>query len=895
MKRRQIPDSPPADQPGTGEHGEQGEYSLFAQSVALLTRARTPIEVLNAVVRPLAAHPAVIGALAVIENHPRVGRSAGTDDAIATLKESARKFRNATQTSLPLPTSIQQQVILCRSAPPARLWAQIADPDESQTQQVKSLLDCIAQTAALAFDGIYLDCESRRLQEQSDQRFREVSTIYEIGQAIDGVEIGRLLDIITEKAARVMDAQACSLMRLNPETNALNIAASYGLSEEVVFKAHRSIGEGIAGRVAQTGEPMLIADGHDDSRLKGLSLRPEIGSSIIVPMKNESGSVLGVLSISRRRPAPGFSKSDLRLFSVFASQAALAINNKQLYDDLTRHVKELSTLSDLTQAVISNLDLNHLLNDVADNIIDVVQFDRCCIFLYDSPSKRFVPRIVRGYRHEGITRSAVRMGQGVVGMVARRKMTIMEQDAHTALQPMRGFARSLGANAFLAVPIVSNPIISKGQTIGVVVADNKSSGRSFAPQAVELLTTFVNQAGIAIENAQLYEDWQQRYQDINRLATQTDNILRSIGMTVVVMDANGAVARWNRAAEEMWGIADREATRLTYAELVGRFGLPTSETETMATWMEDVRETGHPRQHYKVVLHPRRRGEVVTNLLFSPLIDRQGERQGVILIIEDVTHDTRMEAEMGRIRRLADIGQLAAKMAHEVRNPLSSIKGAAQLMRNEYEDLSPFREFLDIIIDEVNHLSKITTDLLDFARPLQLDLQWSNINDLIERTLQLYHDSLREGRVKVKFRPEQQIPPILCDPKQIEQVVRNIVINAIQAMPSGGDLAITTHHNVDEASVTACFCDTGVGIPQHRFEEIFQPFMTTKTKGTGLGLSIVKRIMENHHGKIDLTSRVDEGACFSLTLPIRAEHEKVTTKPYTQSRESQITPILPDQ
>jgi len=637
--------------------------------------------------------------------------------------------------------------------------------------------------------------------------------------------------------------------------------------------SHRTIGEGIAGRVAQTGEPMLLSEGTADPRLQGVSLRPEISSSMVVPMKDESGNVIGVLSISRRRPTPNFTKSDLRLFSVFASQASLAINNKQLYDDLNRHVKELSTLSDLTQAVISNLDLNRLLNNVADNIVDVVQFDRCCIFLYDRPSKRFVPRIVRGYRHEGIARSSVRMGQGVVGMVARRKMMIMEQDARTALQPMRGFARSLGTNSFLALPIVSNPIISKGQTIGVVVADNKLSGRPFNTQSIELLTTFVNQAGLAIENAQLYEDWQQRYQDINRLATQTDNILRSIGLTVVVVDASGTVTRWNRAAEEMWGISDREATRCTYAELIGEFDLPEDETNNMLAWMAEVRETGHARQRYKVVLHPRRRGVVTTNLLLSPLIDRQGERQGVILIIEDVTHETRMESEIGRIRRLADIGQLAAKMAHEVRNPLSSIKGAAQLMRNEYEDLAPFREFLDIIIDEVNHLSKITTDLLDFARPLQMERRPTSANDLIERTIQLFGDSLRQGRVKINYRPQEDLPTMECDPKQIEQVFRNIVINAMQAMPSGGDLAITTYHDMDKESITVCFCDTGVGVPEKKFEEIFQPFMTTKTKGTGLGLSIVKRIIENHHGEIDLTSRIDEGTCFSITLPIQARKE----------------------
>lgn len=868
---------------------------LLASGLSRIGQASTHEELLDSLIHSLECLPRISACLVSLDTQPRLVRVFGDTDAAGALEELAQRHRSLDPDPDSFPPGVSMRVALGRSAPPARIWV-LTDGTESgeRDESADSLVASLASAAAVSLDRIHLEEEVRRLQDEADQRFREVSTIYEIGQATDRVELGRLLDIITEKAARVMGAHACSLMKVNAETNALAIAASYGLSEEVVFMAHRAMGEGIAGRVAETGEPMLIAEGQSDPRLTGLPLRPEIGSSIIVPMRDESGSTLGVLSISRRRPSPSFTRTDLRLFSVFASQAALAINNKQLYDDLNRHVKELSTLSDLTQAVISNLDLNRLLNDVADNIIDVVHFDRCCIFLYDRPSRRFVPRIVRGYRQEGITRAAVRMGQGVVGMAARRKMTIMEQDARTALQPMRGFARSLGTNAFLAVPIVSNPVISKGQTIGVVVADNKLSGRSFNTQSIELLTTFVNQAGIAIENAQLYEDWQQRYQDINRLATQTDNILRSIGMTVVVVDANGIVTRWNRAGEEMWGISDREATERPYAEVIERFRLPEAEAANLVSWMEDVRETGHPKQRYKVMLHSQRRGQVVVNLLFTPLIDRHGERQGVVLIIEDVTHETRMETEIGRIRRLADIGQLAAKMAHEVRNPLSSIKGAAQLMRNEYEDLAPFREFLDIIIDEVNHLSKITTDLLDFARPLLLDLQWSNLNDLIEKTLLLFRDGLREARVKVRFRPDAELPPILCDPKQIEQVVRNIVLNAMQAMPSGGDLALRTYHDADQGTVTACFCDTGVGIPEQKFEDIFQPFMTTKTKGTGLGLSIVKRIVENHQGNIDLTSRLGEGACFSITLPVRAEHENIAEQPYAADAGDHITSALPD-
>jgi PAS domain S-box-containing protein len=743
------------------------------------------------------------------------------------------------------------------------------------------------EQAASAVERWLLARAADELHQQAEKRIREVSTIYEIGRAIDSVENDRLLEIITAKAASVMEAQACSLMRLNPETRALTIAASHGLSEDVVFMTHRALGEGIAGRVAATGKPMLIADTQQDPRLSGVHLRPEIGSSMLVPLKDEHGGVTGVLSIRRRRPAPDFTESDLKLFSVFASQAGLAINNKQLYDDLHRHVKELSTLSDLTLAVISHLDLNSLLETVAHNIVDVVKFDRCCIFLYDRTQRRFFPHTRLGYRSDVIGRTSVKKAESVVGVVATKQMPIVENDARSAIQPIRGFARALGTNSFVAIPIVT-----KGQTIGVVVADNKLSGRHIQPAAVELLTTFVNQAGIALENARLNEERQQRFDEMNRLATQTDDIFRSIGLAAVVIDGSGRVARLNGAAQHVWGVEEVEVKGSTYHRLIDRLNMPPAETEMMQQRVAQVRESGSSLQEYKVVLHPRRRGELIVNFLISPLLDRAGEQEGVVLLLEDVTRLMAMETEISRIRRLADIGQLAAKLAHEVRNPLSSIKGAAQLLRNEQEEKGPFREFLDIIIDEVNHLSKITTDLLDFARPMHMELTWTNLNDLAARTLFFAGPMLEENGVTVRFRPDEELPDNYGDAKQIEQVMRNIAINAAQAMPEGGTLAVTTRFDPASETVSIRFKDSGRGIPTDLMGSIFQPFVTSKTKGTGLGLSIVKRIVESHQGRIEVQSRPGQGALFVVQFPLRPE--PVETPTGLREEEGVMAGTLPD-
>ena len=845
--------------PGISEIKTAG-YTALCSAAAAASKIGTPSDAVERFLRGLLDADLISGALVEIDSKPPLRIPVGIDVV-------------ASQEDLILKT------LKTRSAPAACLY--VAGP----TRRNRTFLSAVAQQLAMVIDMAFLRDQARDLHKQAGRRIEEVSTIYEIGQAIDSVGIERLLEIITEKAALVMDAQACSLMRMNPQTNALTIAASYGLSEDVVVMSQRALGEGIAGRVAQTGEPMLIVDAEKDPRLSGVDLMPEIGSSMVVPMKDERGRVLGVLSIRRRRPTPDFDQDALRLFSVFASQAAMAITNVQLYEDLRSRLIELNTLSSLTQQVISTLDLTSLLGVVADNIVEVVKFDRCAIFLLDRHSGRFAPRIVRGYTPKVIGQEPVAVGEGVVGTVARTHVPIIENGTSRSFS---NFARMLGTSSFVAIPI-----LAKDQCIGVIVADNQTSGYEIQEDNITLLTTFAGQAGLAIENAQLYEDRDLRYHEMNRLATQTDNILRSIASGVFVVDASGTVTRWNKAAEEMWGISESDASGLPYATLLERFGLPTAETGRLQELMEAVSSTGRPAQLYNLGLHPRRKPEIVVSILMSPLIDRQGNRQGVVQTMEDVTREIRMEWEIGRIRRLADIGQLAAKMAHEVRNPLSSIKGAAQLMQTEYSDLTSLSEFLDIIVNEVNALNLITTDLLDFARPMKLDLEYVDLHNLVARTLQFLESELSDHGVTVEIEAEMPIPDIEVDQKQMGQVVRNIALNAMHAMDGGGCFRVSIRDGVERDTVEIVFADTGLGIPEEKLDEVFQPFFTTKTKGTGLGLSIVQKIVENHAGKIEVASRAGVGTSFTVTLPVR-QSDPILTEDIRQLVQRPLSAALPD-
>ncbi len=235
--------------------------------------------------------------------------------------------------------------------------------------------------------------------------------------------------------------------------------------------------------------------------------------------------------------------------------------------------------------------------------------------------------------------------------------------------------------------------------------------------------------------------------------------------------------------------------------------------------------------------------------------------------------------------RLAALGQMAAGLAHEIRNPLGSIKGAAQYLQpgptNENGrdgTREGTREFLDIIIEEVNRLNKIVSQFLDYARPYRGEQRQLEVADVLRKTLALITKEAEEhGRVEIAAEFADRMPPVRADAEQLLQVFLNLSLNAVQAMPHGGKLWIATalrratRRGAAAAFLEVRFRDTGVGIPPGDLKNLFIPFFTTKDKGTGLGLPISQRIIENHGGTIEVRSQPGEGATFTVLLPIEAD------------------------
>ncbi len=222
--------------------------------------------------------------------------------------------------------------------------------------------------------------------------------------------------------------------------------------------------------------------------------------------------------------------------------------------------------------------------------------------------------------------------------------------------------------------------------------------------------------------------------------------------------------------------------------------------------------------------------------------------------------------EQDRLSRLAATGQLAATLAHEIKNPLNAIAGAVSYLKENFHG-ELLREFLEIIAQEVKRINKLTTSLLSFARPLNLQRQWTDLNRLVQETTELLSREAAQNGVTLRVQLSEQVPALYCDPNQVKQVIINLLLNAFDATNGKGEVMIKTEKQGAKAVISVT--DNGSGIAPDVLGEIFNPFFTTKTRGTGLGLAISKSIVNEHGGDIIVESTPGRGSTFKVLLPIQ--------------------------
>jgi two-component system, NtrC family, sensor histidine kinase HydH len=253
----------------------------------------------------------------------------------------------------------------------------------------------------------------------------------------------------------------------------------------------------------------------------------------------------------------------------------------------------------------------------------------------------------------------------------------------------------------------------------------------------------------------------------------------------------------------------------------------------------------------------------------SQLADGNGTHLGYVILFKDLNEVRALHREIERSRRLASVGRLAAGVAHEIRNPLSSIKGFATYFKQRYRDVPEDQHTADIMIQEVDRLNRVVSQLLEFARPVTVSPAPVSFKDLVRDSLKLIERQAQDKKIILNTLYSAQIDRVTIDPDRINQVLLNLYLNAIEAMDPGGQLRVEISESINKGGLSIQISDTGHGIPSEDLPKIFDPYFTTKSAGTGLGLAIAHNIIEALGGTIKTHSQTGKGTTFTLTLPIR--------------------------
>ena len=258
---------------------------------------------------------------------------------------------------------------------------------------------------------------------------------------------------------------------------------------------------------------------------------------------------------------------------------------------------------------------------------------------------------------------------------------------------------------------------------------------------------------------------------------------------------------------------------------------------------------------------------VPLEVIAAVLRDDEGALIGRIALVRDLSELQHLRSEVERSQRLAAVGSLAAGVAHEIRNPLSSLKGFATYFRQRYGGVPDDVKIADIMIQEVDRLNRVISELLEFSRPMELKRTKKDLAGLVRHTLGTIEGQLRDKGITIKADMSPGLPEAAIDPDRMTQVFLNLFLNAMAAMDREGILSVGVARQ-DGRTLRVSVSDTGTGIRKEDLGRVFDPYFTTKSSGTGLGLAIVHRIVEAHGGEIRLESEPGKGTTFTILFPI---------------------------
>ena len=559
--------------------------------------------------------------------------------------------------------------------------------------------------------------------------------------------------------------------------------------------------------------------------------------------------------------------------------------------------KEINALLEISKAIASGLYLEDVLRLIVTVTANLMDSKICSLWILDEKDQKLKLKATQSISEEYLKERSLAIGEGVVGHVALRNQPIAILNVlKDPLYKEKDLAKKEGLVSMLSVPMCI-----KERVTGVINCYT-SYPHSFSKNEEEMLSTVANQAAICIENSGLMgtldidEILRLVLEGVTKnigfdrarlyLVNQRRNVLeckmavgideeRLKGITLPLDPKESIVAR-SIFEKQPFVIPDASKDPRVNPILKEKFNLHSlvvipllvKERALGAIAADFVEPSKNITKEAleSVMVYAQQAGLAIHNAFMYQ------ELKAFSLQMEEKIQKTtavlrKTEAQLVRSDKLAALGQLAAGVAHEIRNPLTSINILIHSLTENYPAGSSNREDFKVIAEEINRINEIVDQFLRFAKPAPPLLAKAEVLSIFEETLQLLRPQIEKQQILVQ-KDFQPLPSILMDREQMKQAILNLLLNAVQAMPKGGRLALKGRVPEGNRWVQLSIQDSGVGIPGEDIDKLFNPFFSTKEGGVGLGLSITHRIIDQHDGKIEVESTPGKGTLFTVWLPV---------------------------
>jgi PAS domain S-box-containing protein len=524
-----------------------------------------------------------------------------------------------------------------------------------------------------------------------------------------------------------------------------------------------------------------------------------------------------------------------------------------------------ATVSKAAKILASVATLRDLLDRFAQTVAEAVGTDRVIILLPTKQgfSQHYPPAETDSRQFLELTRD-----QATIVQLEASREPIALDELHR-VRPTPQLQRVMRQLDSLQIALAMG-IFSRDHLAGVLLLGARKSGRIYGAVEQGALQVLSGQLAVAIENAELFTE-------VQNAKIYNETLLQNLTSGVIASGTDGRITVFNNEAGQITGLDSGEMRKHSLD------ALPTDLAEPLITTLR----TGESQQDREITLQVDN-ADVIIRASTSIFHGQNRQVLGALMVLTDITAIKRLEFQIRRSDRLASLGTLSAGMAHEIKNPLVSLKTFAQLLPERYQD-SDFRDtFSNLIGHEIDRIDSLVNQLLRFARPAKPILKPLHAHEILEKALTLVGHRLYQKDIKLQRSWQADVDTIRGDPDQLEQVFLNFFLNAMDAMKTQGELTVKTDVRAGEQWVNSSVYgnghaeallisihDTGEGIKPEDIPHVFDPFFTTKDYGTGLGLSVVHGIIQEHGGQIEVESEPHNGTAFHILLPLVRSDSKV--------------------